>query len=186
MNGCGCKSHIQLLVKNSLAAISLGAVWKNCDDAFARAKSFRNFIRRSGSSARRPAAEQSLESGNLLQRVANFFVLDHQDLVCQRGVEDLRNKIALADAFNFLWSRRAAAVNRTFRFHEHTKHVAIVFPQRTRDPAERARSSGADYHGVDLAVHLFNDLARCREFMKTRVRIILKLLRDETAVDRCR
>src|SRR6185295_9775518 len=104
-----------LLVKNSLAAISLGAVRKNRDDAFARAKSFRNFIRRGGGSARRPAAEQSFQFGNVLQRRANLVVLDHQDLVCQRGIEDLRNKIALADAFNFLWSRWFAAVNRSFR-----------------------------------------------------------------------
>src|ERR1041385_2037042 len=88
-----------LLVKNSLATISLGAVRKNRDDAFATAKSFRNLIRRSSSSARRPAAEQSFNFGNLLQRRANLIVLDHQDLVRQRGVEDLRDEIALADAF---------------------------------------------------------------------------------------
>src|SRR5215210_5852460 len=113
MNGCSCKSHIQLLVKNSLAAISLGAIRKNRDDAFARAKSFRNFIRRSGSSARRPAAEQPFQFGNLLQRRANLVVLNHHDLVSESGVEDPRNKIALADAFDFLWSRRSAAVNRS-------------------------------------------------------------------------
>src|SRR6185295_3295474 len=93
-----------LLVKNSLAAISLSAVRKNRDDAFARAKSFRNLVRRGGRSARRPAAEQSFEFGNVLQRRANLFILDHQDLVRQRGVEDLGNKIALADAFNLLRS----------------------------------------------------------------------------------
>src|SRR6185437_7839790 len=96
---------------------------------------------------------------------------------------DLRNKIALADALNLLWSSGLAAVNRTFRFDEYAKHVAIVLAQRTRDAAQRTGSAGANHDGIDLAVHLFNDLARGREFMKTRVRIILKLLRDETAVD---
>src|SRR6185369_14419163 len=129
---------LSLLVKNSLAAISLGAIRKNRDDAFARAKSFGNFIRRGSSSARRPAAEQSFQFGDLLQCRANVLVLDHQDLIRQRGVEDLRNKITLADAFNLLWSRRVAAVNRSFRFHEDTKHVAIVFSHGTRDTAERA------------------------------------------------
>src|SRR6185436_15754786 len=109
-----------LLVKNFLVAISLGAVRKNRDDAFARAKSFRNFIRRGGGSARRPATEQSFQFRHLLQRRANIIILDHQDLVGQRGVEDLWNEIALADAFNLLWTRRIAAVNRSFRLHEHT------------------------------------------------------------------
>src|SRR3954452_19163937 len=59
-----------------------------------------------------------------------------------------------------------------------------MFSQGTRDTAERARSAGTDHHGVNLAVHLFDDLARGRKFMKTRVRIILKLLWDETAVNR--
>src|SRR5215217_2116439 len=186
MNGCSCKSHIQLLIKNSLAAISLSAVRKNRDNAFARAKSFRNFVRRGGSGARRPAAEQSFQFRNLLQRRANFVVLDHHDLVGESRVKDLWNKIALADAFDFLWSRWSAAVNRSFRFYKNTKHVGIVFSNRTRDAAKRARSSRANHDGVDVAVHLFDDLARCREFMKTRVRIILKLLRHETAVDRVR
>src|SRR5689334_3974842 len=129
---------LSLLVKNSLAAISLGAVRKNRDDAFARAKSFGNFIRRGGGSARRPAAEQSFEFGDLLQCRANLLVLDHQDLVRQRGVEDLRNKITLADTFNLLWSRWIAAVNRSFRFYQNTKHITIVFSNGTRDTAERA------------------------------------------------
>src|SRR6185369_14228718 len=115
------------LVKDSLAAITFCAVRKNRDDALSRTEPFGDLVRGVRSGPRRPAAEQTFESCNLLQRRANLVVLDHHDLIRQRSVKDRRNEIALADAFNFLWSRWSAAVNRSFGLDQYAKHFAILF-----------------------------------------------------------
>src|SRR3712207_2864839 len=96
-----------LLIKNSLTAISLGAVRKNCHYAFATAQAFGNLVRRDGCGAGRPAAEQPFKFGHLLQRRANLVVLNHHDFVGKRSIKDLRNKILLSDALDLLWSRRS-------------------------------------------------------------------------------
>src|SRR5215213_3280324 len=173
-----------LLIKNTLAAITFRAVGENCDYAFSRTQTLGDFVRRSGGSASGPATQQSFEFRNLLQRRANFVILNHHDLVGERRIKDLRNKVALADAFNLLWSRRSAAVNGAFRFDQNAEHVAILFSHCSRDAAKSSRRSCPDHDRIDLAAKLFNDLARRGLFMKTRVRIILKWLRHKAAVDR--
>src|SRR6185436_4200306 len=110
--------------------------------------------------------KKTFESRDLFQRRANFFVLDHHDLIREGTIEDLRNKVALSDAFNLLWSRRVAAVNRTFRLDQDAEHVLVVLAHRTRNAAERSRCTGSDHDRVYAAVHLFNDLSCRRQFMK--------------------
>src|SRR6476619_2640368 len=98
MNSYCCKYHIRLLclgatslVKDSLAAITFCAVRKNRDDALSRTEPLCDLVRCGRGSARRPAAEQAFESGDLLQRRTNFVVLDHHDLIRQRSVKDPGN-----------------------------------------------------------------------------------------------
>src|ERR1051325_413152 len=145
---------ILLLIKNSLAAISFRAVRKNGGYSFSRAETFGDLVRRSSCGAGRPAAEKPFKPRDLLECCANFVVLDHQDLIRQRRIVNLWNKVALSDAFNLLWSWWFAAINRSFRFHQHTQHVPIKFPHRSRDTAEGARRSRADHDCINLAVHL--------------------------------
>src|ERR1043165_5220922 len=175
--------HYVLIVKYPLTAITLSAVGKNCDHAFPWAQAFGNLVCRGGSGAGRPASKKTFKPRDLFQRRADFVVLDHHDLIREGTIEDLRNKVALSDAFNLLWSRRVAAVNRTFRLDEDAEYVRVVLPHRTCDAAERSRCPGSDHDRVNRGVYLFNDLACRRQFMKARVSIILKLLRHKAAVD---
>src|SRR6185436_1707908 len=210
MNGCSCKSHKfcslvlglgslvfgfaktkiprpkTLFIKNPLASISLGAVGEECDYSFPWSKSFRDFVRRRSSGARRPTAEKPLEFRNPFERIANLFVVHHHDLVCERRVVNLGDEIPLSDAFDLLWSRRFASVNRSFGLYQNTKRFRVLFFHGPRNTAERTRRSRADHDGVNPAVHLLDNFARCGQFMKTRVRIILKLLRHTAAFDGAR
>src|SRR5215212_658965 len=167
---------ILLLIKNSLAAIALRTIRENGDDTFPGAEPFGNLVRRRGRRTRRPATKEPFKPGDLLQCGTNFIVLDHHDLIGQRRIVNLGNKITLANAFNLLWSRWSTTINRSFRLDQDTKHVAVMLPDCPRDTAKRARCSCADHDRIYLPVHLLDNFARRRKFMKTRVRIILKLL----------
>src|SRR5215208_1182954 len=174
---------ILLLIKNSLAAIALRTIRENGDDTLSGTEAFSNPVRRGGCRTRRPAAKEPFKPGDLLQCRTNFIVLDHHDLIGQRRIVDLGNKITLANAFDLLWSRWSTTINRSFGLHQDTKHVVVMLPDCPRDTAKRARGSCADHDRIYLAVHLLYNLTRGREIMKTRVRIILKLLGHKAVVD---
>src|ERR1044072_8815646 len=122
---------ILLFIKNSLAAISFRAIRKNGDYSFSRAETFGNLIRRCGRGAGRPATKKPFKPRDLLECSANFVVLDHQDLICQRCIVNLWNKVPLSDAFDFLCPWGSAAINRSFRFHQYTQHVLVESPDRS-------------------------------------------------------
>src|SRR5687768_884576 len=99
------------LIEDTLAAVTFSAIGKDSDDVLSRAESFRNLVRRCRRCARRPSAEKTFESRDLPERGANVLVGHHHDLVRQRSVVDLRNKVTLPYAFDLLRSRWVAAVD---------------------------------------------------------------------------
>src|SRR5262245_51665017 len=92
------------LIENSLTHISLSTVRKNCDNAFVRSKSLRDFPRSDGRSPGGPTSQNSFGFGQFANCGAGFVIHHHHYFVRQGDVEDLRDKIPLSYSFNFLWA----------------------------------------------------------------------------------